>query len=334
MQSISTAFALALVEAIDPHEKTSNPLTLAFENAAACCADNHMPMGELLRFIECARVRSGNEDLGLQAYQKAHPGHLGVLGYAIMSSATLGEAMTRMVEYHSMIGTGFCMFLENSASTLRMAGLPTSTKDMALPRAFVDAVAAITLGLLHWLCPSARIMPLKAEFTYEKPQDTRQLEDLFGPDLSFSCAVNALTFQRADTDHRVATFDPSLQKIHDQYLKRHQQELDTESIASRIKRAVMQHLSQARPLGMADIAQTLGVSSHQLVNALEKDQQRFQKLVDIVRQQHSHHLLMNTTLSLKQISYSVGFKHPSAFNKACERWFGMSPGIYRMNEPA
>lgn len=329
MQNISLAFARALVDGICSAEKAIRPLALEFEKATASLTAEYLPMPEFYRFFDHARLLSGNQDLGLLAYQQAHPAHLGVLGYAIMSSSTISDAMSRMVDYHSLIGTGFCMFLDSDATTVRIAGSSASTDNIVLPRAFVDAVAAITLGLLHWLVPSSRITPVRAEFTYEKPGDTLQLEQLFGPDLRFSCAVNALTFRRDDAELAVATFDPALQEIHDQYLQRRQDELQRDSASARIKRAVLQHLNQARPVGMADIAQTLGMSTHQLVGALDKDAHSFQKLVDIIKKQHSHHLLMNTTLSLKQVSYSVGFKHPSAFNKACERWFGMPPGIYR-----
>ena len=329
MQSISPAFALALIDAIGSADTTIEPLTVTLTKTTGSFTPARIPLHELSRLIEGVQVRSGNEDLGLLAYEKAHPAHLGALGYAAMSSATLGEAMARMVEHHTMIGTGFCMFMDSTASTLRMAGL-SATPQNALPRVFVDAVASITLGLLHWLAPSARIMPIRAEFTYEQPRNTGRLEHLFGTDLRFSCPLNALTFQRADAEQAVATFDPSLQQIHDQYLKRCQDEQNSESIAARTTGAILQHLNQARPLSMEDIATTLGLSNHQLIRSLDKDGQRFQKLVDIVKKQHSHHLLMNSSLSLKQISYSVGFKNPSAFNKACERWFGMSPGAYRL----
>lgn len=329
MQSISLAFARALVDAICSSEESIGSLAVEFESLAACGSDSHVPMRDFSRFFEQAKQRSGNEDLGLLAYQKAHPGHLGVLGYAIMSSPTLADAMTRMVEHHALIGTGFCMFLDNSAASVRIAGSSASTQNLMLPRIFIDAVAAITLGLLHWLAPSCSITPLCAEFTYKKPRDTRKLEALFGKDLRFSCAVNAMTFQRCDADLAIATSDPSLQQIHDHYLKLRQEELHSDSVAERIKRAILQHLDQTKPVAMANIAETLGLSVHQLIRALEKEEHSFQKLVDVVRKQHSHHLLMNTTLSFKQISYSLGFKHSSAFNKACERWFGMRPGSYR-----
>jgi AraC-like DNA-binding protein len=332
MQSISPAFALALIEAISGADKTIEPLAVTLAKMAASFTPARIPLHELSQLIEQTQKRSGDDDLGLRAYEKAHPGHLGALGYATMSSATLGEAMARMVEHQTMIGTGFCMFLDSTATTLRMAGLSVNSQN-PLPRAFVDAVASITLGLLHWLAPSVRMTPVRAEFTYERPRDTRRLEQLFGTDLWFSCPVNALTFRRADADRAVATFDPSLQQIHDQYLKRCQAEQNS-SVTARTTGAILQHLNQTRPLGMEDIAKTLGLSTHQLIRSLDKDGQRFQKLVDIVKQQHSHHLLMNTSLSLKQISYSVGFKNPSAFNKACERWFGVTPGTYRRNRKA
>ncbi|MFJ3486299.1 AraC family transcriptional regulator [Pseudomonas sp. NPDC090202] len=288
-------------------------------------------MHELTQFFAQAQHHTGNEDIGLLAYQSAHPGHLGALGYAVMSCPTLHDALARIAEHHAMIGTGFSMFLDVHPTTLKISGLSTASQSPSLPRAFIDAVAAITLGLLHWLAPSARIQPVQAEFTYRQPADTRQLEQLFGSNLRFSATVNTLTFRRSDGDLPVATSDPLLQQIHDEYLKRRQSELHSATTTARVKRIIVQHLSQGRPLTLGDIARTLDSSAHQLTRALDKEGQRFQSLLDLVRQQQSRHLLLNTTLSLKQIAYRMGFKNQSAFNKACERWFAMSPGRYRSN---
>jgi two-component system response regulator YesN len=40
-------------------------------------------------------------------------------------------------------------------------------------------------------------------------------------------------------------------------------------------------------------------------------------------------LLLETNLSVKEISYVVGYKHPSSFIRAFERFFGQAPTYYR-----
>lgn len=335
MQSISPVFAQAFIDAICFAEKgVAHRIIHSPEQARNLPVAAQVPMQELTDFFAMAQKQSGNEDIGLLAYHSAHPGHLGVLGYAIMSCPTLHDALARIAEHHALIGTGFSMFLDVHTATLKIAGLSTSSRNTPLPRAFIDAVAAITLGLLHWLAPTARIQPIQAEFTYREPADTQHLERLFGSNLKFSSTLNALTFERCDGELPVATFDPSLQQIHDEYLRRRQQELHSGVVTARVRHAILQHLHQGRSLALEHVAQCIDMSGHQLTRALEKEGQRFQKVLDQVRQQHSRHLLLNTNLSLKQVAYRIGFKNQSAFNKACERWFALSPGSYRIEHGA
>jgi two-component system, response regulator YesN len=47
-------------------------------------------------------------------------------------------------------------------------------------------------------------------------------------------------------------------------------------------------------------------------------------------------LLLEGNLSVKEIAYVVGYKHPSSFIRAFDRFFGQAPNRYRqtMNEIA
>lgn len=267
------------------------------------------------------------KDIGLSAYEKAHPGNLGVLGYAVMSSPTIDRALQTIVDHHDLIGSGFCMSLERAPATVRIAGNTDSQMDFALPRAFVDAVASITLGLLHWLAPNGRIMPLRAEFTYEKPDDTRELERVFGQHLEFSMPANALTFDRHACLVPLATANEELQRLHSGLLKKHLP-LSAQTVHSRAREVIAQRLGRDS-LRLADISAALNLSAHQLTRMLENEGQTFQQVLTEVRRQRAQALLMDRTLPLKQVSFSLGFKNQSAFNKACERWFEMPPGLYR-----
>jgi AraC-like DNA-binding protein len=40
-------------------------------------------------------------------------------------------------------------------------------------------------------------------------------------------------------------------------------------------------------------------------------------------------LLLDSNLSIKEIAYTVGYRHPSSFVRAFERFFQQSPGEYR-----
>lgn len=331
MPSISSSFAQAFFDAVQPaiaHEqKVPNPF--AAQASGLSAAMQQIPLQDLTAFLALVERMGSNPDIGLLAYEKAHPGNLGVLGYAIMSSSTVREALRYIVDFHSLIGSGFCMFLDEQPDTIKMVGFAEDLRDAALPRLFIDAVASITLGLLHWLVGDKKIVPIAAEFTYSQPADTCELEKLFGPTLKFAAEVNSLTFRHEDAELPIATGDLLLQGIHNDYLTMQQRQLVADRMSVWTKSTLLRHLYQKLPVTIDEVASTMKLTSHQLIQALESEGHSFKKLLDHVKAQKSQLLLTGTDLSLKQISYRLGFKNQSAFNKACERWFGMSPGRYR-----
>lgn len=332
MPSISSFFAQAFFEAFQPTTHQAPKITNPFIAHAPGLSEGmqQIPWRELTTFFASVEQANGDGNIGLLAYEQAHPRNLGVLGYAVMSSSTVRNALKYIVDYHSLIGCGFCMFLDEQPATLKLVGFAEDLVDLELPRVFIDAIASITLGLLHWLVPNKKIVPIAAEFTYPEPDDTQQLKKMFGPNLKFGANANSLTFHGEDGKLPIMMADPMLQAIHRDYLAMQHRKLVADKMSSCTKSVLLQHLYQALPLTLEDVAKTMSLTPYQLVHSLECEGQSFKKLLDKVKSQKGHLLLTGTDLSLKQISYQLQFKNQSAFNKACERWFGMPPGSYRL----
>jgi AraC-like DNA-binding protein len=47
------------------------------------------------------------------------------------------------------------------------------------------------------------------------------------------------------------------------------------------------------------------------------------------RLQRAARLLTECNMSVKEVAYAVGYKHPSSFVRAFERFFGQTPGQFR-----
>jgi AraC-like DNA-binding protein len=299
------------------------------EPLLATSGPDFIPLATLDGVFAQACALSGDPGIGLRAFDHAHPANLGPLGYAVMSSPTLKSVLVSLAEHHQMVGTGFCLFVEERQEGVRLVGVQTSTGQYALARVFIDAVAAITLGLLNWLVPGRTIRPLRAELSYPQPADRSAAERVFGADIHYGAAQNALLFSHADAALAVASHDPMLHAVHSEYLARWQRQVGGERLSLKVRAVISEQLSQGRPVTLAAIAEALVLSPHRLSRGLEGEGHSFLRLLDEIRLRDSHHLLRNSELSLKQIAYQVGFRHQSAFNKACERWFGMGPGRYR-----
>ena len=58
----------------------------------------------------------------------------------------------------------------------------------------------------------------------------------------------------------------------------------------------------------------------------------FSAYVDVMRMEHSIHLLRETNLSITEISDRVGYNSSNSFCRAFKRIFDISPGQYRRNQ--
>ena len=59
---------------------------------------------------------------------------------------------------------------------------------------------------------------------------------------------------------------------------------------------------------------------------------KFAGVLDDVRRQLADHYLRHSQHGLAQVGELLGFHDQSSFHKACLRWFGRSPGRYRLDE--
>ncbi len=281
------------------------------------------------KVMAAAAVRTGNPDIGLLAYARAHPANLEVLGYAVMSCPTLGAALQRFVDYQSLICNGFHMSLDQEPGAVKLIGLDVSTQPSLTPRAYIDAGAAQILGLVHWLLPNRKPDPVAASFTYPRPADIRQLERLLGRNLSFGASYNSLSFSIDDCAMALPTADPALDVLHVEYARTRLNLMLNGSMTERVRRVLAERLAQGVPSDLNRIAQALGISARSLQRRLADEGIHFSALQDEARLRLAHTFLRNSVRSVKYIGALLGFRDQSSFHKACIRWFGMTPGCYR-----
>ncbi len=274
-------------------------------------------------------LRSDRPDYGLLAYSKAHPANLQLLGYAIMSSSTLGAALKKLVDYHLLIGNGFCFCLEHKHDQVSLLGFDLTRDSSRTPRPVIDSAMAQIIGLIHWLLPEHKPGPLAVTFTYPEPADLGSLIRLLGHDLSFNAPYNSLTFESSVADIELPTANPELDRVHVEHARTRLNDLLCGSMTIRVRRVLSEHLAQGIAFGLDDIAQALHISRRSLQHGLEREGVNFSALQDEERLKMAHSFLRNSMRSLKYIAALLGFRDQSSFNKACLRWFGMPPGHYR-----
>jgi len=82
--------------------------------------------------------------------------------------------------------------------------------------------------------------------------------------------------------------------------------------------------------GARGSATILGMSERTLQRRLAAEGTSFQRLLDDTRRELARHYLGQRNLSLADIAYLLGFTDQSSFFRAARRWFGSSPGHFRI----
>lgn len=271
-------------------------------------------------------VTSCDPDLGLRAYRNMHPAMLGALGYAVMSCATLGGALERLVNYYPLISSGSLLKLELHDHIVKIVSIEVTKK---VPRVFIDAGFSILLALIRWLVPHYYVVPLGVELVYAPPGERGELEEVFGRNLNFSAGHNVLVFPREICNYPLITASPKLDRLHAEFLKVQLESSPTGFASSKIRRAVAQSLALGVTPTLDSIADALKVSKRTLQYSLRNEGLSFSMVYNDVRQALAHDYLRHSVYSIKYISATLGFSDQSSFYKASLRWFGMTPQNYR-----
>lgn len=87
-------------------------------------------------------------------------------------------------------------------------------------------------------------------------------------------------------------------------------------------RGVLLELLPAGESSMQAVARKLGMSKRTLQRRLTEEQQGFQQLLDQTREELARYYLKTTKLSGAEISFLIGYEHPSSFFRAFSEWTG------------
>ena len=77
------------------------------------------------------------------------------------------------------------------------------------------------------------------------------------------------------------------------------------------------------------VARELHMSPRTLTRRLESKGTQLQKLLDETRRGLAERYFSNPDNSLSEVAFLLGFAQQSSLTRASNRWFGMSPKVYR-----
>jgi AraC-like DNA-binding protein len=274
-----------------------------------------------------ARTLAKRSDIALLAGARQRISDYGIYGYAMLSSATFGDALKLGVEHVTMAGPAFKQLsfsIENGTAILRSHGVH-ALGDL-LPFAAEFWRSSMTSLFSHVLgapFPSKRMV-----FTFPAPVHWRHYERLFNCPIDFSASSMEWHFDASVLDRACPNANPITAQVCQQFCDRMMAERNGEAeLAHQIRAAC---INSSRSFPTADeMAPRLGLSLRTLHRRLAHDGLSYQSVINDLRRSVAIEFLENTRLTIEHVAERVGFSDATSFRKAFRKWTGHSPTYYR-----
>lgn len=282
----------------------------------------------LLLAVRDAALRAGSGTaVGIEMGWRLPPTAFGPLGMALLSSATLGDALALTEKYWPLYGMGltFLVRQERDLCVLEFAALPfvpPDVRDIVL-ESVMASIYRSTVAL-------AGVNALRGQvwFDFPEPPHAAGARRRLG-DVRYGMPATQWRVSSAGLDQPLPMANAvSLRQAIAQCELELTQRLHTRAgLVSEVSRLLA--LGEARYPGLEEVAQMLSLSSRTLRRRLSDESTSYLELLNQARARDAKALLLSPQLDMQQISERLGYRHSANFARAFKAWTGKTPSAYR-----
>ena len=304
-------------------EQLINGSTLRVEDLDA--SGLQVPLQTCLLVFANAQRLAPDPALGLHLGKLLNIRSHGFLGYAVLSSRTIGEAADLAVRYFRTRTSllEIRLFREGEMAVIQL--------DERAPLGPLKTLILDALMSLFIVCGqqlTGRRFSAEMRLAYAEQAHHAELRTLLGNRLSFDCAFTQVRFPHTGLGVALGLPDPQLLEMAKAQCEAELQRLHDEGgLLPEVRRLAKQYLAEQASLER--VAEALHLSPRTLRRRLMELGTSFQMILEQLRRGHAVELLLHSTLSVEQIASELGYLDPSNFGRAFRRWTGQSPRAYR-----
>jgi len=255
--------------------------------------------------------------LGLRIGQTVSVEMFDPLLFAALCSRNLATAVTRIAQYKRLIGPMSLQVKSGAEGTRIEIGFTHATSAPPVSLATAELIFYVQLARL---ATRANVIPLKI-MSPVPPQPDADYSHYFGRLVQRAKSV-ALLFSAEDAARPFLTANEKMWQFFEPELRRNLSYLTGEATTAQRVRAALLELLPAGESSMPVVAKKLGMSARTLQRRLGEEKQSYQELLDQIREELARYYLKTTKMSGAEISFLIGYEHPSSFFRAFSEWTG------------
>ena len=297
--------------------------------------DTPIPFRQAASWMDHVLTTFPHRGLGLLYVDLLTQLDLGIVGYTILSSETIGAAINERIRFSALLRPYFGMALRDAGDG--MHELVVIERDPPLVSARARAFC-IERDLATWAGTARRLLGPGAHFevvhcAYPDPQLRDRYFEVFGCPTRFDQPTSMVRFRSSllDTPMRHAHTEAHglCEAQCDELLSRMR---DSAATATALRRLMLRRPKNLPTL--EESAESLGRSSRTLRRQLLAEGTSFTDVLADVRMLLACDYMRATSLGIREVALLLGYADESAFSRAFKRSMGLTPRAWRIAQPA
>jgi AraC-like DNA-binding protein len=270
---------------------------------------------------------SGDEAFGLRAATVFRPSQFGALGYAWQASLTLRSACLRLERFARVVNDKARVKVGDEDGCMAVSLQVQAPSQSEFTRD--DGALALITKMSRLVCGDTfRLHTVK--FRHAAPKDIKPYFEYFGCELFFNQPENQLLIPLSVADEALIGGNPELALLNDKVVTKRLAQLDRDDIVSRVRAVLLDQLPLGR-ISDDSVAEALHISARTMHRKLSDVDSNFRALLVEMRRNLAEAYILDSSLTLTEISLLLGFSEPSSFSRAFKSWTGTAPSEARQS---
>jgi len=285
--------------------------------------DRRVSIGRMYAMWDVAMRAVRDEGLPVMVGKLASVRHLGLLGYALYTSPTVGDALHALCRYHDLVNDSGRWTLDVTRKGASVEWTREGPLTLGARVANEQVLASFVTVLRESAGPGASI--LEVRLRSPRPPRTSTHEAHFGGPIRWGAREWAVSISPEQLGATPRGADPILTDYFAQQAKDHLGRANFRGTASEVAGAVTSLLARGIPQ-ISVVATHVGVSERTLRRRLAEEGTSFDTIVQELQRARAQSLLAAGE-RVREVAFATGFSDASAFSRAYRRWTGTPPKV-------
>lgn len=286
-----------------------------------------LTLGQHAQLLLVVEAEIDDPRLGFELGWRLPPTALGSLGYAILASATMMEALDLLQRFWHLIGRASAITVD-TAGEIGSVAIDLRARTGPVESAFIKEVTAVSMvrGALALVPDGAG--EIEVWFDFPEPAQGAYVRERLGR-VRYDMPATALRFPSRLLQAKLAMSNPVGLRAAVKWCEREEQMrgMADGRVTARVE-------SQLEPgdggyPSLEQTARRLGMAPRTLRRRLKQEGTRFSDLLETARRRDALRLLDNRKLAAHEVAEMLGYVDAANFTRAFRRWTGQTPTQYR-----